>query len=71
MGLVPCQHSSGGKERLARVSKQGTSRHSPFAHHRGHVTFELARSPVDLQGILLGAYAGDKAANGRGDHPGE
>lgn len=38
---------------------------------RGHVAFELARSQIDLQGILAGEYAGEKAANARGDRPGE
>jgi transposase len=37
LGLVPRQHSSGGKERLGRISKRGDGyRHYGGYHHRGN-----------------------------------
>lgn len=54
LGLVPRQHSSGGKERLGRVSKEGQADIRQIAHHRGHVTFELARCRklINFLGVL-------------------
>ena len=37
LGLVPRQHSTGGKQRLGRVSKMGEPRHPKVAHQRRDV----------------------------------
>ena len=41
LGLVPRQHSSGGKDRLGRISKNGTARHSQASNRRGYVHGKL------------------------------
>jgi len=74
LGLVPRQHSSGGKERLGLVSKAGQADirqlliiGAPLMH----VTIELDGSQDDPRGIVAVTNAGKDAPHADGDRAGQ
>jgi hypothetical protein len=83
LGLVPRQHSSGGKERLGRVSKAGQTDirrlliiGAPLMHVNMHcravdVTIELDGSQDDPRGIVAVTNAGKDAPHADGDRAGQ
>jgi len=83
LGLVPRQHSSGGKERLGRVSKAGQADirrlliiGAPLLHVNMHcravdVTIELDGAQENHRGIVVGADAGKEAAHAGGGCAGQ
>lgn len=83
LGLVPRQHSSGGKERLGRVSKAGQADirrlliiGAPLMHANMHcravdVAIELDGASVNPRGFLAGAFVGTKAEDARGNRFGQ
>ena len=50
LGLVPRQHSTGGKQRLGRVSKMGEPRHPAAARQRGDVGRAVGRAARTARG---------------------
>jgi hypothetical protein len=83
LGLAPRQHSSGGKERLGRISKAGQADirrlliiGAPLMHANMHcravdVAIELDGASVNPRGFLVGAFVGTKAEDARGNRFGQ
>ncbi len=83
LGLVPRQHSTGGKTRLGRISKAGQVDirrlliiGAPLMHVNMHcravdVPAELGESQIGPRGILAGTYAGKETADADRNRLGE
>jgi transposase len=63
LGLVPCQRSTGGKQRLGRTSKMGEPRHPSAAHRRRDGGDPGGQAPRSAGGLVAGAHAGEEAAD--------
>ena len=62
LSLVSRQYSSGGKERLGRISKAGQARlTSDIADHRRHVASDSAGPKVDPSGLMAGTPTSSQA----------
>nr|WP_290897901.1 transposase [Hoeflea sp.] len=71
LGLVPKQHSSGGKERLGRMTKAGPGRYPTPPDHRRDVTTELAWTTHNCAGQLAVADVGAQAQDPGRDRAGQ
>lgn len=60
LGLVPRQHSSGGKERLERMTKAGQGLYPPPPDHRCNVAIGLAWAAHNTGGQLAGTHVARK-----------
>ena len=70
IGLVPKQHSSGGKDRLGSISKQGTLSAQPV-HGRGACRHSLCQDPRQQASAVAHGIVGAAAEQGRRHRPGQ
>src|SRR5215813_9212683 len=70
LGLVPRQHTTGGKPRLGRTSKMG-QRYPPAPDHRRHERRQMGSPQGRRQRVVAGPNAGQEAAPGGGHRPGQ
>ena len=67
LGLVPRQHSTGGKARLGRVSKMREPRHPTAPGQRGNVGRAVGR-PAQRRGRIMARADADAQAEAAGRH---
>ena len=71
LGLVPRQHSTGGKQQAGEDLQDGPARYQALADHRGDGGDPMGITPRFAEQLLAVAAAGAQAADGGGGRAGE
>ena len=67
LGLVPKQHSSGGKQQLGRTIEDGPTRYPAASDHRRDDRDPMGMPQIPSRELMAGAYVGAQATHARCD----
>lgn len=67
LGLVPKQHSSGGKQQLGRTIEDGPTRYPAASDHRRDDRDPIGMPQIPSRELMAGAYVGAQATHARCD----